>query len=105
MFDKLAAALLSISYVCCSVNASPTARNSTIIWFPCSPNGTVPYSCGTLSVPLDYTDPTSNNTLELSLVKVSATQQPSRGSILFNPGGPGETGTDFVADFAGPLLT
>jgi len=31
------------------------------------------------------------------LVKVSAAKQPKKGSILFNPGGPGESGRDWVA--------
>ena len=71
--------------------------NNTINWFPCTQNGTLPLTCGTLVVPLDYLDTTSNATLELELVKVNATKQPKKGSILFNPGGPGESGRDFIA--------
>ncbi len=64
----------------------------SINWFPCTQNGTLPITCGTLTVPLDYVDTTSNATLELQLVKVSAVKQPKKGSILFNPGGPGSPG-------------
>lgn len=52
-------------------------------------------------MPLDYTDPSSNATMDLQIVKVNATKQPSRGSILFNPGGPGAPGRDFITDAAG----
>ncbi|KAL8938442.1 MAG: hypothetical protein Q9216_003892 [Gyalolechia sp. 2 TL-2023] len=55
-------------------------------------------------VPLDYTNTTSDATLELQLVKISATKQPKKGSILFNPGGPGQGGRDFVAGLYGPSL-
>ncbi|CAL8580360.1 hypothetical protein XPA_006089 [Xanthoria parietina] len=60
--------------------------------------------CGTLTVPLDYVDTTSNATLELQLVKVSAVKQPKKGSILFNPGGPGSPGRDLIAGAQAPSL-
>ena len=71
--------------------------NKTINWFSCTQNGTLPLTCGTLVVPLDYLDTTSNATLELQLVKVNATKQPKKGSILFNPGGPGDSGRGLIA--------
>lgn len=60
--------------------------------------------CGTLTVPLDYVGTTSNATLELQLVKVSAVKQPKKGSILFNPGGPGSPGRDLIAGAQAPSL-
>ncbi|KAL8833591.1 MAG: hypothetical protein Q9170_004174 [Blastenia crenularia] len=69
----------------------------TIDWFPCTQNGSLPLTCGTLTVPLDYTDPGCNSTLKLQLTKVSAVKQPKKGSILFNPGGPENGGRELVA--------
>ena len=80
----------------------PTPKN--INWFPCEQNSTRPFTCGTLIVPLDYTDPASNATLTLDLVKVNATKQPAKGSILFNPGGLGEEGRDFILQTGDSLL-
>lgn len=48
------------------------------------------YQCGTLSVPRDYTANNDTRTIQLELLKVPATKQPSKGSILLNLGGPGE---------------
>ncbi|KAL3469561.1 TAP-like protein-domain-containing protein [Aspergillus californicus] len=45
--------------------------------------------CGTLEVPLDYTDSQSNKTLTLDLAKWPATKKPTAEPILFNFGGPG----------------
>ena len=44
---------------------------SSITWFDCKQNVSIPITCGTLSVPLDYTDLASNKTIELQLVKVN----------------------------------
>lgn len=63
----------------------------------------MPVSCGTLNVPLDYTDQHSNATLALELRRIPAAHGPSRGSILFNFGGPGDSGFADVAVF-GDLL-
>jgi len=46
--------------------------------------------CGTLAVPLDYSNPNSTETLDLSLIRIPAvSKKPARHSILFNLGGPG----------------
>ncbi|KIV83824.1 hypothetical protein PV11_05815 [Exophiala sideris] len=65
----------------------------------------LPYSCANFSVPLDYTDPTSNETLELTLTRINATIQPARGSVLFNPGGPGAGGADFITGGGEEFMT
>ena len=95
---------LSIILFLCSVVATCIPTSKTINWFPCAQNSTRPCTCGTLILPLDYTDLASNATLPLDLVKVSAAKQPAKGSILFNPGGPGEGGRDFVLQIADSLL-
>jgi pimeloyl-ACP methyl ester carboxylesterase len=57
------------------------------------------FSCGKLPVPLDYSKPTGT-TINLFVVKVHSTrQQPSAriGSLLVNPGGPGNSGVNLAA--------
>lgn len=72
--------------------ASPIGNNptSSLQWVPCEIDFgfynalvSLNYSCATLEVPLDYTDPQSVS-LPLSLIKVNATKAPFKGSVLFN---------------------
>jgi hypothetical protein len=72
---------------------------NAIRWGPCLRNLTVPLLCGTLAVPLDYLPATGDNSssLILNLVKLPSLRQPSNGSILVNPGGPGQGGRNFLA--------
>ncbi|KIW20228.1 hypothetical protein PV08_00803 [Exophiala spinifera] len=55
----------------------------------------MPFQCAKLNVPLDYTRLDSEN-LTLTLVRVDAVKKPARGSIIFNPGGPGGSGVQTV---------
>lgn len=72
--------------------------------FPPSLQNTIsaPIDCATLEVPLDYTRPENGEMLELQLVKVNATKEPRKGSVIFNLGGPGGSGVEGVAE-QGPL--
>lgn len=97
MLPDISISTFLILCISAAADARPERTHNTIKWFPCKQNGSLPLSCGTLTVPLDYSNHTSNKTLELELVKVSAVKQPKKGSILINPGGPGESGRDFVA--------
>ncbi|GLV98432.1 alpha/beta hydrolase [Streptomyces lavendulae] len=51
--------------------------------------------CATLTVPMDYAHPEDGRTFTLPLAK-AVTADPARriGSLVFNPGGPGESGVD-----------
>lgn len=49
--------------------------------------------CATLPVPLDYTDKKSNARTLVELNRLPALKTPSKGSILVNFGGPGQSGT------------
>jgi pimeloyl-ACP methyl ester carboxylesterase len=51
--------------------------------------------CATLDVPLDHDDP-SRGSIELALVRSPATGK-RQGAVLFNPGGPGGSGFDYIA--------
>ncbi|EME78055.1 uncharacterized protein MYCFIDRAFT_19592, partial [Pseudocercospora fijiensis CIRAD86] len=76
----------------------PAAKTNTsrIEWGPCNQTevnttGTAPTQCGTLPVPLDYTNTSSEETLNLQLINIPAPIEPCKGSIQFNLGGPGAT--------------
>lgn len=62
-------------------------------WFECdnlyTNASSVPITCGTLTVPLDYTEPRSNKTHIIDLIKTPAQSEPSNGTIVLSFGGPG----------------
>ena len=112
MLPIISTALLLSSYGL--VEAFPhgdteTPTYNALDWAPCDldfPESveeliTFPVDCATLEVPLDYTNPDSE-TLDLQLVKVNATKEPFKGSVIFNPGGPGVSGVEEVAT-KGPM--
>lgn len=53
------------------------------------------YECASLTVPVDYADPTGE-TVEIALLRVRAQGTPI-GSLVVNPGGPGAPGTSYAA--------
>jgi len=88
--------------------ASPTASPSTVSGPSATPPGLQAAACGgvvptgarcdTLWVPLDYADP-SLGTIPTSVIVVPAKDPSERiGALLVNPGGPGESGVQFVED-------
>jgi hypothetical protein len=90
-----AASLLSLLLAAPLVSTTNPPHN--IHWISCKENGSLSLTCGTLNVPLDYSNQSSDETLQLDLVRVSAVKQPKKGSILFNPGGPGASGRSYIA--------
>jgi pimeloyl-ACP methyl ester carboxylesterase len=64
---------------------------------PASPDVKVPdgAECGLLSVPVDYGKP-GGDVAQLAIVRFKATGQ-KIGSLVINPGGPGESGVEAVA--------
>ncbi|HUZ69586.1 MAG TPA: alpha/beta hydrolase [Candidatus Saccharimonadales bacterium] len=63
---------------------------------PCS--GAVGLQCATMTVPLDYADP-SGTTISIAVARLPAVNAAS-GSIVVNPGGPGESGIDYLNEAA-----
>ncbi|KAG7091869.1 hypothetical protein E1B28_008270 [Marasmius oreades] len=65
-------------------------------WVKCYPGG---FQCGRLLVPLDYNKP-DEDSAAIALVRLPASVPTNSseylGPILFNPGGPGGSGVDFV---------
>ncbi|WP_432065517.1 alpha/beta hydrolase [Streptomyces sp. C10-9-1] len=97
-----AAALAAGSLSGCTRDASearaaddPAARadlrafyGQKLTWEPCGEE-----ECATLRVPMDYSAPGDGRTFTLPLIRVTATDEDRRiGSLVFNPGGPGESG-------------
>jgi pimeloyl-ACP methyl ester carboxylesterase len=69
----------------------------TLEWRACADGLT----CAWLTVPLDYADPTGP-TIQLRVNRAKATGPAARrqGSLVVNPGGPGESGLDFTSYLA-----
>ena len=91
--------LVTILLAACTLNTPKTSHSpsasplpSKIAWTDCGGG----FQCGTLQVPLDYSRPEGRK-ISLALLRKPATQPASRiGSVLMNPGGPGESGIDFM---------
>ena len=84
----LAGALLVTAPTSGQAAASSTPQPSpSVVWARC-PTETG-YKCGHLSVPVAYADP-DRGSLRLAVIEHPVPH--SRGVIIFNPGGPGESG-------------
>jgi pimeloyl-ACP methyl ester carboxylesterase len=70
------------------------AYTPTLSWTPCGTD-----QCADFQVPLDYANPDSSpaNRITLAVRKRQHTSSTYRGVMLTNPGGPGGSGTAFVA--------
>jgi hypothetical protein len=85
---------------------SPSCYGQAIQWGSCNGTGfksPITIECADYLVPLDYTDANSTTKLKLELLRVPTIVKPSKGSILFNFGGPGEPGRRDLATL-GPLF-
>ncbi|GAB1319446.1 hypothetical protein MFIFM68171_09656 [Madurella fahalii] len=84
---------LALASTALAIPLPNTSSSDGIKWGPCDFEnaGSNPIECGTLAVPLDYTNPASKETLALSLIRSRAPLNGTTGrkSILFNFGGPG----------------
>lgn len=78
--------------------ASAAREASPIAWSSCFQQ-IGPFQCGTLDVPLDYSEqgPGDQATISIALARLPAADPQHRiGSLFINPGGPGGSGVDFV---------
>jgi pimeloyl-ACP methyl ester carboxylesterase len=109
----LAAALVLLLVAACSkvIDGRPVAGvpppGSPIVWGPCPPNWAAPApdgaECGKLSVPVDYAKP-DGDVAQLALIRFKATGD-KIGSLVINPGGPGESGIESAASLLRMLPT
>lgn len=70
---------------------------SALVFTPCA--GMPGMQCSTLTVPLDYADP-GGSTIAIAVARLPAFTAHPLGSIVVNPGGPGESGIDYIGDAA-----
>ncbi|WP_254076632.1 alpha/beta hydrolase [Streptomyces pacificus] len=103
----VAAALAATSLSGCTQNAPETSADDPAAradlrafyhqkpqWKPCGQE-----ECATLKVPMDYTAPNNGKTFTLPLIRAAATDTARRsGSLVVNPGGPGESGVALLQD-------
>lgn len=76
-------------------------KDEGIQWGPCEhETKDLPVECGKVTVPLDYTDSSSDETLDLAVIRYPAQNGPSQGSILLNFGGPGQDGLNSMISYA-----
>lgn len=73
-----------------ALNTGKLPENQTIEWVACPVEDEPTLECGTLVVPIDYTDP------DVGLLTLPVVRAPSNSStaksIIWNPGGPGVAG-------------
>jgi pimeloyl-ACP methyl ester carboxylesterase len=90
---------LLITVSCSSpMQSSSAASSETIKWSDCrgpeSPGS--PFQCGEMEVPLDYSD-LNGQMITIQMIRIPANPDFAYQGVLFtNPGGPGESGIDFL---------
>ncbi|KAL1718946.1 TAP-like protein-domain-containing protein [Schizophyllum commune] len=99
-----ATSVWGLAFAATALAASSTKRHSEVTWLSCAtidpiygvlgPLLNVSATCGYLEVPLDYADD-AVGTARLALIKYPATQE-RWGTLFVNPGGPGESGLEYV---------
>ncbi len=61
-----------------------------------------PFECATVTAPLDYKN-VKGDTIDIAMIRLPATEGKSKGVVLMNPGGPGESGFGFLASYGESL--
>ncbi|BBZ15276.1 alpha/beta hydrolase [Mycobacterium branderi] len=103
-FLSRAAAVLTAAALCAVPISAEHASTPALAWRDCHTDKTSPrLQCATILVPLDWADPTSG-AITLALNRIPAADPAHRiGVLITNPGGPGNSGVDDVAqEGAGP---
>ncbi len=98
------ALLISGAFVT-SVQATPFSLPA-VEWQPCYQASGYPFECASVDIPLihDAAPSEYNPSVSVKLIRLPATDPERRiGSLFFNPGGPGASGTDFLLN-NGPYL-
>jgi len=84
---------LAVSLAGCSAPAKPVDLfNQTPSWMLCENNV---FQCASVTVPVDWDQP-EGDTFQLALIRKFTNN--AIGSLVLNPGGPGSSGVDFLAD-------
>lgn len=92
---------MCLGWAATPVQAAPPKPR--VAWSPCFQQFGLPFQCGTVQVPLDYSEP-GVASISIALIRLPASDPSQRiGSLFFNPGGPGGSGVDFILGYA-PFL-
>lgn len=81
-----------------SVVVPPGPAPGSLDWGRCidEPAAAVDLECGSITVPLDYGAP-DGRTIDIAVARVATADDNERiGSLVFNPGGPGASGIEFL---------
>lgn len=84
-------------------SAPANPDTGTLDWASCEGAAAelVELECATLTVPLDHATP-DGATIDLAVARVATADDDRRiGSLVFNPGGPGGSGIEFLTNVAG----
>ncbi|KAF7345026.1 AB hydrolase-1 domain-containing protein [Mycena venus] len=93
-------ALISSLHVFCRLGIS--VEQSQLNWTPCYSG----LQCSLLEVPLDYSSPTAGTaSIAIARYPANCSKSEYRGPILLNPGGPGESGVDYVVETGASIAT
>ncbi|TEB32535.1 hypothetical protein FA13DRAFT_1687269 [Coprinellus micaceus] len=75
-----------------------------LIWHSCYQETGI-FECARLQVPLDYAEPGGRQAAIALIRKPATTREGYRGPVLFNPGGPGDSGVNMILSSADDLAT
>jgi pimeloyl-ACP methyl ester carboxylesterase len=79
-----------------SIDTSPRAEAPpSLRWTSCGGESGPKVQCAFLRVPRDWARP-SAGTYRIAVARIRAEVAPTRGVLIFNPGGPGAAGLDFL---------
>ena len=78
------------------IEPGPAAGQSTLRWTDCESKALVAAQCAWLTVPRDWSRP-ETGTYRIAVARIPARAQASRGTLVFNPGGPGGSGLDALS--------
>ena len=94
---------LLATLVGCDVGSEKAARPldrfvKPLVWAACEGKEApeAPFECATMKAPLDYKN-IKGETIDIAMIRIPASEGKSKGAILMNPGGPGQSGFDALA--------
>lgn len=91
----LGAALLAVPTILVPTAGAQMQEAAGLRWRSCGGSG---LQCSTLTVAQDYANPAGRQ-VDIALIRAPARDKDGRvGSLVVNPGGPGASGVDFVAN-------
>ena len=82
--------------------AVPMPPAPALQWGPCADDVDPEFECATMTVPLDYANPTGQQ-IGIAVIRLPAASGRREGAVLLNPGGPGGSGYDFAANASAVL--